>query len=163
MKKEYIAADRSHGESLSETGRAILDDVMDFVCVNNTAKTISEFSHNKAWELADFGDEITYNSVFNLFPTQVSPETLEWASQEAKAIAAERSKNDPWRLEFSDLFERRFWRAYELNPRLWDLLDSAEEALLFDPRSYGEPHPDHNNNGVGSMSFHILRGFLSHH
>jgi hypothetical protein len=68
---------------------------MDFVCVNNTAKTISEFSHNKAWEIADFGDVITYNSVFNLFPTQVSPETLEWASQEAKAIAAERSKKDP--------------------------------------------------------------------
>jgi hypothetical protein len=94
LKKEYIAADRSHGESLSETARAILDDVMDFVCVNNTAKTISEFSHNKAWEIADFGDVITYNSVFNLFPTQVSPETLEWASQEAKSIAAERSKKD---------------------------------------------------------------------
>lgn len=95
MKKEYIAANRSHGESLSETARAILDEVIDFVCVNNTAKTISEFSHNKAWEIAEFGDEITYNSVFNLFPTQVSPETLEWASQEAKTIAAERSKKDP--------------------------------------------------------------------
>jgi hypothetical protein len=95
MKKEYIVADRSHGELLSETGRAILDDVMDFVCVNNTAKTISEFSHNKAWDIADFGDVIPYNSVFNLFPTQVSPETLEWASQEAEAIAAERSKKEP--------------------------------------------------------------------
>jgi Protein of unknown function (DUF4065) len=93
MKKEYIiAAVRSEGESLSETGRAILDDVIDFVCVNNTAKTISEFSHNKAWEIAEFGEVITYNSVFNLFPTQVSPETVEWASQEAAAIANERSK-----------------------------------------------------------------------
>jgi hypothetical protein len=95
MKKEYIAAGRSHGESLSESARAVLDDVIEFVCINNTAKTISEFSHNKAWEIADFGDVITYNSVFNLFPTQVSPETMEWASQEAEAIAAERSKKDP--------------------------------------------------------------------
>ena len=95
IKKEYISSGLSHGESLSETERAVLDDVIEFVCVNNTAKTISEFSHNKAWEIAEFGEVIPYNSVFNLFPTQVSPETFEWASQEANAIAAERSKKTP--------------------------------------------------------------------
>jgi hypothetical protein len=94
LKKEYIAAPY-RGDSLSPDEIRFLDEVIEFVCVNNTAKTISELSHNKAWEIAEFGQEIKYNSVFNLFPTQVSEETWEWAENEAKEIATQRSQETP--------------------------------------------------------------------
>jgi hypothetical protein len=96
LKKEYIPTRANLAtDSLSAEERVLLDEVIEFVCVNNTAKTISEFSHNKAWDMAEFGAEIKYNSVFNLFPVQVSQETWDWALQEANEIATERSKKTP--------------------------------------------------------------------
>ena len=67
---------------------------LEFVCESNSAKTISEFSHNRAWELAKFGDEIKYNSVFLIFPQEVSAEAMEWADQEVKQVAAKRPQKD---------------------------------------------------------------------
>ena len=94
-KKEYVATDVSDGGNLSGQERALLAEMVEFVCANNTAKTISEFSHNKAWDIVKFGDVISYNSVFNIFPTQVSPDAWEWAGRETRAIEAERSRNEP--------------------------------------------------------------------
>lgn len=84
-KKEYIARVAADASRLSEGERVLLNEVIDFVCDNNTAKTISEFSHNRAWEMAEFGDVIPYTSSFLLYPTQVSPEAMEWAAQEVKS------------------------------------------------------------------------------
>jgi hypothetical protein len=81
-KKEYIALRAPQVERLSDEALALLDDVIDFVCNNNTAKTISEYSHNRAWEIAEFGDVLPYHGVFLLFPTQVSQDAMEWASAE---------------------------------------------------------------------------------
>lgn len=91
-KKEYIALQEPEAERLSSSERALMDEVIDFVCRNNSAKTISEFSHNRAWEIAEFGEVLPYNSVFQIFPTQVSPETMEWASAEVERIEAARSQ-----------------------------------------------------------------------
>lgn len=95
LKKEYIPLTEKAPDSLSKTERTLLDEVIEFVCVDNTAKTISEFSHNKAWEVAEFGEELPYTSVFHIFPTQVSDEAKSWALGEAKEIEATRSKSDP--------------------------------------------------------------------
>jgi hypothetical protein len=91
-KKEYIPRDATEKGVLSEGEIALIDEVTDFVCKQNTAKTISEFSHNRAWEFADFGSILKYNSVFHLFPTQVSPDTLEWAANEVAKRDADKSQ-----------------------------------------------------------------------
>jgi Protein of unknown function (DUF4065) len=93
-KKEYVPLADPEVERFTKAEIALLSDVIDFVCFNNTAKTISEYSHNRAWELAEFGDVLPYHSVFHLFPTQVSPEAMEWASQEVNKIEAEKSDNE---------------------------------------------------------------------
>jgi Antitoxin SocA-like, Panacea domain len=93
-KKEYVPLREPEIERLSDSELSLLDDVIEFVCRNNTAKTISDYSHNRAWEMAEFGDVLPYHSVFLLFPTQVSPEAMEWASGEVKKIEAERSHNE---------------------------------------------------------------------
>lgn len=73
---------------LSEYDRGLLNDVIDFVCFNNTAKTISELSHTRAWERVNFGDEMPYQSAFYLFPAIVSQEAVEWGTRESAALEA---------------------------------------------------------------------------
>jgi hypothetical protein len=91
IKKEYIAVESPETNRFSNIEKELLDEVIEFVCFNNSAKTISEYSHNRAWEIAEFGDILPYTSVFHIFPTQVSPETMEWASAEVKKIEDQRS------------------------------------------------------------------------
>ncbi|WP_162913996.1 Panacea domain-containing protein [Taklimakanibacter lacteus] len=93
-KVEYVARAQPRTELFSKRELDLLDEVIDFVCARNTAKTISEFSHNRAWEMVEFGAEIPYNSVLLILPTQVSPEAIEWGASQVGAIEAERSKGD---------------------------------------------------------------------
>ncbi len=93
-KKEYNARVEFDDSLINQEERALLDEVVEFVCRENTAKTISEFSHNKAWEMAEYGQVIPYNSVYSIFPRQVSQEAMEWASNEALRIEASRQNKD---------------------------------------------------------------------
>jgi Antitoxin SocA-like, Panacea domain len=107
IKKEYIAVESPDTSRFSNIEKFLLDDVIEFVCFNHSAKTISEFSHNKAWELTKFGEVIPYNSVFHLFPTEVSLETMEWASAEVKKIEDQKSSGSPLGVvPFGDLRRR---------------------------------------------------------
>lgn len=94
-KKEFIPTKGIDASRLSRKELDLVDDVIDFVCNKNTAKTISELSHNKAWELAEFGDVLPYNSVYQILPTQVTLDTLDWASTEVEKIEAERPNINP--------------------------------------------------------------------
>jgi len=88
-KKEYDAKEAPQVEHLSREEVTLLEDVIEFVCNDNTAKTISEFSHNRAWERAEFGDTLPYNSAFLLLARHAPLGSLEWRSKEV----AERAKN----------------------------------------------------------------------
>ena len=85
-KKVYIPISAPDTTIFNESDLQLIDDIIAFVCHNNTAKTISELSHNKAWELAEPSAEIPYHTAYYLFPSLVSEETREWASKEAGAI-----------------------------------------------------------------------------
>lgn len=93
-KKQYAPTGEIGCLRLSELERGVVDQVIDFVCKRNSAKSVSEFSHNRAWELAEFGEVLPYFSVFQIFPTQASQEAIEWAEAQADAIAAEKSRSD---------------------------------------------------------------------
>ena len=45
---------------------------------------------------------------------------------------------------------------YETNNAIYEVLDALEEALKFDPRVCGEPHPDYANNGCWIFEFPAL-------
>jgi hypothetical protein len=85
-KKEFIAKEEPEVERFNTRELALLDEVISFVCENNTAKTISEFSHSKPWEIAEYGDVLPYHSALLLFPTQVSLEAFDWASAQVNEI-----------------------------------------------------------------------------
>ena len=107
IKKAYIPLVIAPVERLSKSDISLLDAVIEFVCNNNSAKTISEFSHNKAWELAEFGDVLPYTSAFRLLPMQVTPETMEWATKQGAAVEHIKSTTSDLGLKpFGDLRRR---------------------------------------------------------
>src|ERR1051325_2665856 len=89
-KAGYIALREPDLSRLTSEEQDLITDVVDFVANQNTAKTISEFSHNRAWEMAAFGEVIPYHTAFALFPAEVGPETIEWATAVAGEIEADR-------------------------------------------------------------------------
>jgi hypothetical protein len=94
-KKEYHLTGESGRFSLSSSESAFIDKVVEFVCEENSAKSISEISHSAAWDMAEMGEELPYNSVYHIFPNQVSLEALEWATDAASEIATERTRSEP--------------------------------------------------------------------
>ena len=91
LKKEYIPLVSEPIGVLSPTELALLDEVIDFVCRQNTAKSIGEFSHSLPWEMADMGGEIPYRSAMLLFPMDPTPEAFEVSEEGLAEIAAAKS------------------------------------------------------------------------
>jgi hypothetical protein len=91
-KATYLPQREPDMSLFTEEEIALVRDVVDFVANHNTAKTISEFSHNRAWEMAEFGAEIPYHTAFALFPSEISDETIEWAASVSGEVEAERSQ-----------------------------------------------------------------------
>ena len=91
FKKEYIAKVAEPVGVLNSDEIELLDDVIEFVCRQNTARSISEYSHSLPWEMAEMGATIPYRSALLLFPSQPSPEAFEAVQQGEPELAARRS------------------------------------------------------------------------
>lgn len=89
---------------LDREALVLLDDTIDFVCRNNTAQTISELSHTRAWESIDMGDVMPYHSAINILPNEIDADTMTWAVEEAARLAATRSGETP--------LQRRSYREF---------------------------------------------------
>lgn len=92
-KKQYTPLTPEPLGLLNDEEQALVDDVVDFVCRQNSAKTISEYSHQMPWEMAGDGGVIPYSTAMLLLPTQVSPEAFEAASKGVAEIEVARSKS----------------------------------------------------------------------
>jgi hypothetical protein len=90
---------------------SLLNEIVEFVCAKNTAKTISDFSHQRPWEMAEFGEVIPYHTAFLLFPAEVSLEALEWAEIEGKRIADSRAQSEQVAYTDGAVFRRRLRAA----------------------------------------------------
>lgn len=91
LKKEYHPLVDEPEGALNDSELSLLDDVIDFVCRKNTAKSISDYSHKLPWEMADMGGEIPYHTAMLLFPMQPSPEAFEAAEDGMREVEAARS------------------------------------------------------------------------
>lgn len=95
MKKEFNLSGKTQDDYLSRQELDMLDEVITFVCNENSARSISELSHARPWESVEFGEVIKYNSVYHIFPVEVSPEAMRWASEQVNEVEDTRSKSDP--------------------------------------------------------------------
>ena len=72
---------------LSDEDRTLLDEVLKFVG-NHSATTISELSHNEAWQAFQIGAVIPYETAYWLVPVEITDDDLEWAKAQPIALAS---------------------------------------------------------------------------
>jgi len=89
MKREFRPLKPHNYSHLSDREVALLDSMVQFVCYQNTAKSISDFSHDIVWDMVDFGQDIPYHAALNWLPVEVPQEALDeaaavWAGIENK-------------------------------------------------------------------------------
>jgi hypothetical protein len=57
---------------LTDREKQLISDVIDFVCRNNTATSISDFSHTRVWDAADNGEVMPYFTALNMLPVEIA-------------------------------------------------------------------------------------------
>jgi hypothetical protein len=110
-KAEYEAIEKPDLSRFSNEELSLVNEVIEFVCSENTAKTISELSHALPWEMVEFGDALPYHNALHLFPNQVTPDAFAWAEGEAGDVAATKSTSSVLDYEDFAAFRSRVLQA----------------------------------------------------
>lgn len=63
----------------------IIEDAIQVVCHQNTARSISERSHDVVWKLAELDEEIPYHAIHAGRLHEIESDDVEWAREELKA------------------------------------------------------------------------------
>lgn len=84
-KYDFTALKPPGTNRLSSAERALLEDVIAFVC-SHTANEISDLSHNDAWDMAQMGERIPYYMAFSIAPGEITEEDQEWARGVARKL-----------------------------------------------------------------------------
>lgn len=80
---EYKSLREPDTSRLSDEEKALIDEVTDFVCLQHSAKSISEFSHTEAWQSARLGEELPYFAATELLSdAEVDEGDRAWADEE---------------------------------------------------------------------------------
>lgn len=82
-KKEYIALKDPDLTLFTADEISMVDDLIEIICKEHTAKSISEASHDRIWELAEIGEEIPYYAFLASKTGEIDKEDIEWAMKSA--------------------------------------------------------------------------------
>lgn len=85
-KKKYNVRETYAGNRLSVNEKKLLSETVSFV-EGKSAREISEFSHNAAWESVGLGEEIPYHSVYRWLPSEITDDDVEWANDAIRTHA----------------------------------------------------------------------------
>ena len=86
-KNEYIAITESSVEMFSANEIKLIDAAFDHVCLNHTARSVSEETHGVIWQLAGMGEEIPLATAFAADVGEVDEADFAWAAQYTKLAA----------------------------------------------------------------------------
>jgi hypothetical protein len=78
-KKEFISLDDPDISCFAKKELKIIDDNICDICTNHTAKSISNKSHDRVYELAQQGEEIPYEATLAAKIGRVKSADIEWA------------------------------------------------------------------------------------
>jgi hypothetical protein len=77
-KREFFALTRPDLSSFSAEEMSLIDEAIEYVTEKHTARSISEESHDRIWELARIGEEIPYYTMFSK-AAEITEHDIEWA------------------------------------------------------------------------------------
>lgn len=82
MKNEYIAILPSDKSIFSGNEISLIDEAYEHVCLNHTAKSISEETHGTIWRIAEMGEVLPYETVFASHVGEINDDDFLWARNE---------------------------------------------------------------------------------
>lgn len=77
--RQFFATGKADLSAFSADEISIVDDMISAIVRNYTASSISEFSHNRIWEIARDREAIPLSTVFSINLADVDEDTLSWA------------------------------------------------------------------------------------
>ncbi len=87
-KKEYITLQEPDLSSFTADEISMVDDLIEVICREHTAKSISDVSHDRIWELAEIGEEIPYEAFLASKLGEIDQEDIRWATEGAALAKA---------------------------------------------------------------------------
>lgn len=87
LKNEYIAIQESDKTLFSGADIALVDEAFEYVCLNHTAKSISEETHGIIWKIASIGEVLPYETVFASGVGEVNEDDTKWAADKLRLAA----------------------------------------------------------------------------
>lgn len=65
---------------------ALIDEVIDWICFNHTARSISQHSHDEVWQLLEMGEVIPYAASYVSKLGKVTEDDVAWAKGKIKEL-----------------------------------------------------------------------------
>jgi len=87
LKNEYIAIYKSDKNVFTGSEMSLIDDAFQHVCMEHTAMSVSEETHDRIWKMAEMGEVIPYEAVFASMVGEITETDLAWAKDELKKAA----------------------------------------------------------------------------
>jgi hypothetical protein len=85
-KTEYVSLKKPDIGDFSAQEIDIVNDMIRYVCDENSAASISAKTHDRIWELAEIGEEIPFGTAFAGNPGEVTADSLKWATREIERL-----------------------------------------------------------------------------
>jgi uncharacterized phage-associated protein len=79
--RRYFSRTRPDISAFTADEISIVDEVLEDICLNYTARSISDLSHDLVWQTAEIGEEIPYYTALLRYLGEVTSEDLAWARQ----------------------------------------------------------------------------------
>ena len=80
-RREFISLKPSNHSIFTDEERLIIDQVIDVICRDHTAASISELSHDAIWEAAELGEEIPVYAVLASRAAPIEKRHRDWANK----------------------------------------------------------------------------------
>ena len=87
VKTEFIAIADANVSMFSAEQIKLVDEAFEHVCMNHTARSISEETHGVIWQIADMGEEIPLPTVFAADVGEIDETDMDWAKKQFSEAA----------------------------------------------------------------------------
>jgi hypothetical protein len=87
MKNEFISLREPDISAFTPQEIARIDEAFDHVCLNHTARSISDETHGVIWELAAMGEHMPYSTVFASTEGEIDEADVAWAVKQIAGAA----------------------------------------------------------------------------
>jgi hypothetical protein len=87
-KREFFALTVPDISAFSADEISVVESVIDLICERHTATSISEFTHDDAWEMAQIGEDLPFYTVFAARRGEVDESDMVWAEGQIAELRA---------------------------------------------------------------------------